>query len=860
MASSPPPAAAADGGAPAAAPPADDPVEMMKKKASVNQKEVRSRRFRDSTTETIPNSYRGNSEKEDLLLQHVSEFEQQFISVYGNRFLFLCPPNECDVPKFLPTTIRPTHLPYQELYEYKTAANYVADRMNYEELIPVDKYPKVIPSPATTLDWRAGDSFDFSIILCSLLIGVGYDAYCVSGFAPRFIATKCETMEHCAVELAVLNERNELLSSTTASSSSTAPTKVEGIPKRPPFNKSGFITEQTGKKQAEQKHKEEEAMCSDSDDEEDMPPDSGQRVHCWVLIRKGLRNMTEDVYIECSTGRCYPVASSPYLKVDLIWNHKNLWVNMQSEVPAPSISLNLNDPRFYEYVLVTMDQVAGADGDKDDDGDRDEDEAEDAAGEEGAEGAGGGKDKVQYLDNPPSWSKKIEIAPADFQARYYHGEKVSYYMKSKVERYSPYTQVDGIVRRVILFKDVRRMRPKLVEEVFQFRKDKLVRRVKYPFENRVTESFTAGRPNALKEIEEEFGSRRILTYYPSSRLDGLEKTTEEVGKKVCEYFRERDDRLIYHSVKLGPTDVLQAGKQPTIYVEGIGELAIVKMTLKYSRRPEDPTVFNPSPDYHKIVFYVAEGKIRADLHGPRSKIVDETLTYIKEDNQLRPLAAPTGRLSDNELRNLIQMEKNSKVSFQDVLSKVYNEYGARKKEENHIKVHRKKEPGVEREPVLEKHVYDVAREKAEEENQVNVVSEKTEATEEQPDSKVDFLARYLVDFQGKTLDALQAEFVAKKCKNDFRKRLLDRAQIIQRRLETEQENLKKKRAQMQRRGGDNVEKDERQFEQFQSQAMFRIQILEQRLARHEMHAVKKFVELENALAEDPRLAAMWQKK
>lgn len=33
------------------------------------------------------------------------------------------------------------------------------------------------------------------------------------------------------------------------------------------------------------------------------------------------------------------------------------------------------------------------------------------------------------------------------------------------------------------------------------------------------------------------------------------------------------------------------------------------------------------------------------------------------------------------------------------------------------------------------------------------------------------------------LDSLQAELVAKKCTTDFRKRLTDRAEIIQRRLE-----------------------------------------------------------------------------
>merc|ERR1711988_1859413 len=94
-----------------------------------------------------------------------------------------------------------------------------------------------------------------------------------------------------------------------------------------------------------------------------------------------------------------------------------------------------------------------------------------------------------------------------------------------------------------------------------------------------------------------------------------------------------------------------------------------------------------------------------------------------------------------------------------------------------------------------------------------------EEKEEEQASKVDILAPYLVDFQGKQLDALQAEFVSKKCKNDFRKRLLDRAQIIQNRLEEEQDQLKKRRSQMQRRG-ENVEKDERAFEQYQGNAMF----------------------------------------
>lgn len=200
----------------------------------------------------------------------------------------------------------------------------------------------------------------------------------------------------------------------------------------------------------------------------------------------------------------------------------------------------------------------------------------------------------------------------------------------------------------------------------------------------------------------------------------------------------------------------------------------------------------------------------------------------------------------------------------DSLNKNTSEITQRRKEENNIRAWRSTEktegqkidyaaPGS-RETPLVKSVYDYAREHAKE----DAAKEQKHEEEEEQASKVDILAPYLVDFQGKQLDAMQAEFVCKKCKNDFRKRLLDRAQIIQKRLEDEQDQLKKRRSQMQRRG-DNVEKDERAFEQYQSNAMFRIQILEQRLARHELQAIKKMTELEKTLAEDPRLAAMWQK-
>jgi hypothetical protein len=42
--------------------------------------------------------------------------------------------------------------------------------------------------------------------------------------------------------------------------------------------------------------------------------------------------VAEDMYLEPTTGRIYSVTRCPYLKIDLIWNHRNLWVNMQAQL------------------------------------------------------------------------------------------------------------------------------------------------------------------------------------------------------------------------------------------------------------------------------------------------------------------------------------------------------------------------------------------------------------------------------------------------------------------------------------------------------------------------------------------------
>ena len=61
------------------------------------------------------------------------------------------------------------------------------------------KQARRIVSPATVLKKQMGNCFEYSSVLCSLLLGAGYDAYVVSGYASREICNMDESREPCPV-------------------------------------------------------------------------------------------------------------------------------------------------------------------------------------------------------------------------------------------------------------------------------------------------------------------------------------------------------------------------------------------------------------------------------------------------------------------------------------------------------------------------------------------------------------------------------------------------------------------------------------------------------------------------------------
>ena len=125
-----------------------------------------------------------------------------------------------------------------------------------------------------------------------------------------------------------------------------------------------------------------------------------------------------------------------------------------------------------------------------------------------------------------------------------------------------------------------------------------------------------------------------------------------------------------------------------------------------------------------------------------------------------------------------------------------------------------------------------------------------EVSEEKDDREVDYLTPFLPSGEAKT--RAEAETARDECLKSLKERLLERANIIQRRLDEENSQLTKKRNAFQR-SRDHVEGADEEFEAYCSSAMFRIQILEQRLERHEETALQKYADMDHKLRNDPRL-------
>lgn len=814
----------------------------------------------------LPESYTSNSNKEELCLEFVRHLNEKFQRLYPARQpLFLTCRNEFGVEKFVSTTLRPTLLPFREVYDLKHTAEFVANYLDYEPLADGTQPPTCLPSPELVVEWGVGDCFDFSMLLCSFLLGAGYDAFVVNGKAPRWITMRDQSRSRCPL---LVDE---------ADAEAAADKQAEATPKEVPDEKyamrqrgvpeSKYLAALEAKRLAAEAEPEQEWMSDEdnlvmADKPGGRPPAAeakdgssssagydpleGNRAHCWVLVRAGKRDSEKIVFVEPTTGTIFPVGHSPYLAIDAIWNAKNYWINMQMKMPVAEMSFDINDTNRWEYVFIdpAANSITGAQAaeveeeevgiDLDGTSNPQEDEGKQA-------------DTENILDMPPSWVRKLSITRSSFKLKYPPtGQRTILYHKCKLELFADNVHDQGMSTRVTTYKDRAQTVVKETRETFINRRDKLCKRVRVPLEGKTHEEFLPGRPGSLKALTEWTGRRRHFLFYVSARQDGLCSREENIGVKIIETFEGRTDNLKYRSVTMHEETTQQGKPQHTLPAADAGapDLVSDKVTVKFARNPD----VEADEDIAKRTFYLQDGRIRTLYHYADSRITRQEKVHFK-DRLLAAAQTMDGMLgpqtqSDAETDALLAVV----ASERDVLQEVRRAHieanellGVRRAEELDI--------------AIDQPIFETASSRRVEQKAVEV---SVEGKKERDKNQVDYLTPFLQHLPDPTtLTREDAQRARDNCLKSLKDRLLERANIIQTRLNDENTALSKRQATFQRNSTrENDPGADEEFEKFCSEAMFRIQILEQRLVSHEETALKKYQDLDEKLTADPRLTVL----
>lgn len=75
-------------------------------------------------------------------------------------------------------------------------------------------------------------------------------------------------------------------------------------------------------------------------EEYDALEQNKQRIHCWVMIRQGLRQFPQTIFIEPTTGRQYTQQDAPYQTIEAIFNNNNFWINLTPQRPVKEVNLS----------------------------------------------------------------------------------------------------------------------------------------------------------------------------------------------------------------------------------------------------------------------------------------------------------------------------------------------------------------------------------------------------------------------------------------------------------------------------------------------------------------------------------------
>ncbi|XP_030222882.1 dynein regulatory complex subunit 7 isoform X1 [Gadus morhua] len=783
-----------------------------------------------------PSSYQHNSPQEKQLLVIADNFSSQYSHIFPNRKpLFLCPLNECGVKspvchiqKFVSTTLRSTMLPYSGLYDWDNCASFVADHLVLQALDPPIEPPRRLISPTLLLETQTGTCFDISTLLCSLLLGAGYDAYCVTGYAVREMCLLDQSRQECPLLVGEVEVKVE-------GTSAEDERQVRKYAVKPPRElRSNF-------ERAQQERKEQEARAEVlrsqqeaqrlQEELERPPPDplQGQMLHCWVLVLAGKREIRDHFFIDPLTGKGYALGDESFLGVEALWNQHNYWVNMQDCGRGCSdMEYNLGDTTMWESVLFRITEK--------------EEEEELEEEEEWSE-------EPKPFEMPRSWVDTIALSKQDLERRWPGGSRSTQYRKAKLEQFTPYLLPDGLVTRLTTYTDLECEEVDVVREWFQNRLDHLEERELQRATNVTIERFSPGCKLKLKThsyVSLAPGTVRRMDFHSRACPDGLLRRVESPGQ-MEETFDHRDDLLYSRHVFYA--------RSPEGGSEEPGGRPLERVVERFHRDAAKAA----REDVAERVFLFAEGSIEVTFHLEDDRIIPVRRSFVK------PRVLPDGQRAESWRPGMVtgyqgdpheDPPKNVYLyemltALMDEEEKVALQIKHSETEVREILATRERE---ERNPELRISIYDTARNEKVQRYREDMIRAQEES-QKQVKKEIDLLAPFLARLgDPEVLSSQQAQKVLEDCLANQRMRMIEQDKILQARYDKETQALQHEQQRYQINQLNMSKEEEERYHAYCSETVFKIGVIKQRQSRHKEITPQKHLALKEKLIRDPRLA------
>jgi hypothetical protein len=529
------------------------------------------------------------------------------------------------------------------------AVRFVSDFITYTPLDVVHRLPETMRSPASTLTLQEGNSFELSTLLASLLIGMGYDAYCISGYASR-AQTYADLSATSYPEMAKYSER-----SIDVDPSGVPTQRVRSkIPNQKTYDdlyvsqydqrmsKRGLATDQS------QLDKVSTQALVDKDNLQ------GFRVHSWVLCLPNRIFTGAPVFIESSTGQLFATNDANYHGVESVWNNTNYWINMQDCTwGTKDMSFALGDPACWENVF---------------------------------QGPNGVFDGITTV----SWVQDINSLQVDFSRQFPNYQKSLFYNKILVKKFANFSKKTGCVVRLLEFEDAEMTR--LKNRVFEFdnRVDRLVMRRVDPARNQITDFYDQSE-RRFGLVAHRYGrsskpnkSDRVMVFASSMRADKLRRR-EERSNQIEEFFDNNDDMLAYRRVVFAETSPSESK---------IKFLKVEKRTSRFAKNKNkireiveifyDDERFRRTPsrgdEAREVVYNLTTSTITVNFCQEAHLIASSSLSFVKPI-RLKHNASGFDKLYwDSNLYKCFEADPSRKAKTRTELESIFAKYMQREKD------------------------------------------------------------------------------------------------------------------------------------------------------------------------------------